>query len=140
MSRLIPPLILLLSAALLLAFSPACGDGGSDSTPTPGTTTSGPPDLAPEVGGVEAARRYLQETGIDGKKGGLTDPRSCADVNGNTKDKFCVQESFSTYASGLVILRVANPDKPQDEVWEMRLLLQDKRWQVTDVKPFGGSE
>ncbi len=40
-------------------------------------------------------------------------------------------------STGLVILRVAKADSPQKEVWEIRLLFQDNRWQVTDVKPFG---
>ena len=139
MRRLLPLLTLMLAAALLLTLAAACG-GGSDSTPTPAPTSSGPPDLSPEVGGVEAARRYLRETGIDGKKGDLTDPRSCAEIDGNTKGKYCVQENFSTFAPGLVILRVANADKPQEEVWEMRLLLQDKAWQVTQVEPFGTNQ
>ena len=140
MMRRLLPLVILVVAAALLALAVACGGRSSDSTPTPAPTTSGLPDLSPEVGGVEAARRYLEETGIDGKKGEFTDPRSCAQIDGNTKGKFCVQENFSTYAPGLVILRVANAQKPEDEVWEMRLLLNDKVWQVTEVKPFGGSE
>jgi hypothetical protein len=140
MNRLTLALILSLTATLLVVLSAACGGGGSDSSPTPAPSASGPPDLSPEVGGVEAARQYLLETGIDKRKGDLTDPRSCADVSGNTKDKFCVQEAFSTYAPSLVILRVAKADNPQDEVWEIRLLLRDDSWQVTSVEPFGEND
>lgn len=140
MKRLTPLLIVSLAAALLVASSAACGGGDSDSPPTPAPTVSGPPDLSPEVGGVEAARQYLLETGIDKEKGDLSDPRSCAEVSENTKGKFCVHEDFSTYAPGLVILRVASTDSPQKDVWEVRLLFQDNRWQVTGVKPFGEND
>lgn len=140
MRRLIPLLVLLLATSMALSFSVACGGGGSDATATPGPTTSGPPDLSPQVGGIEAARLYLRETGIDGKKGDLTDPRSCAEIDDDTDGQFCVQENFSTFAAGLVILRLGNADKPQDEVWEMRLSLDDERWQVTSVMPFGEDE
>lgn len=140
MNRLTLALILTLTAALLVALSAACGGGGSDSSPTPAPSASGPPDLSPEVGGVEAAQRYLLETGIDKTKGRLTDPRSCEEISDSTEGKFCVHEAFSTYAPGLVILRVAKADSPEKEVWEIRLMFQEKSWQVTDVKPFGENE
>lgn len=124
------------AAAILLAASAACGDdSGPESTPLP--TASGPPDLSPRGGGVEAAQRYLQETGIDGDKGSFTDPRACAEINDDTKGDFCIHEDFSTYAAGLVILRIGDRDKPDDDVWEMRLSLTNGRWQVDSVEPFG---
>lgn len=89
---------------------------------------------------MEAAQRYLQQTGIDGTKGELTDPQSCAEVSHDTKGKFCIHQDFSIYAPALVILRIAKSDKPDDEVWEIRLMFQDNSWRVTDVKPFGESE
>lgn len=125
-----------LSAATLLLAAVACGDD-SERDSTPSATASGPPDLSPRVGGVEAAQRYLQETGIDGDKGSFTDPLACAKMNDDTEGDFCIHEDFSTYAAGLVILRVADRDKPDEDVWEMRLSLTDGLWRVDSVEPFG---
>ena len=139
MRRLLPTLIVLVTAGHLAATASACG-GGSNSEVTPSPTASGPADLSPRVGGVEAAQRYLLDTGIDGKKGHLTDPQSCADITDKTEGVFCVHENFSTYASGLVILRIARSNKPAEDVWEMRLSLTNGQWQVTSVEPFGVSQ
>jgi hypothetical protein len=140
MGRLTPSLILSLVVVVPVGLAVACGGGGSDASPTLSPSPSGRPDLSPEVGGVEAAQRYLLESGIDEAKGGLTDPRSCAEISDSPEGEFCVHEDFSTYAPGLVILRVARADEPQSEVWEIRLLFRDEQWQVTEVKPFGESE
>ncbi len=139
MRRLLPAVTMLITSSVLVVLA-ACGDdeSGQDSTPSP--TASAPSDLSPETGGVEAAQRYLQDTGIDGKRGLFTDPRSCAEIDDDAQGDFCVHENFSTYAVGLVILRVARSDKPGGEVWEMRLALTDGRWQVTSVEPFGVNE
>lgn len=135
----LPFILVLLASGILLALVTGCG-GGDDSEATPQPTATVPWDISPQVGGVEAARRYLQDTGIDGDKGNFTDPRSCAEVTKDTKGDYCVHENFSTYAPGLVILRIADKDKPLERVWEMRLTLQEKTWQVTEVKPFGESQ
>lgn len=126
-------------AVCLVGLVAACGgDGGKDTTPSP--TASAPRDLSPQVGGVEAARRYLLETGIDGRKGDFTKPRSCAEIGKDAEGEYCVHEAFSVYAPGLVILRVADKDDPLDDVWEMRLSLIDKAWQVNSVQPFGAGD
>jgi len=139
MRRLLPATLALFGAALILMLAAGCGgDKGPGATPQP--TATAPSDLSPQVGGVEAARRYLQDIGIDGRKGDFTDPRSCADVTKDTKGDYCVHENFSTYAAGLVILRIADRDKPLERVWEMRLTPKDNTWQVTEVKPFGESQ
>ena len=139
MRRVLPVLIVILAAGLVLAASAACGgDSDSDASPTP--TTASPSDAAPEVGGVEAAKRYLQETGIEGETGALTDPRSCAEITDDTPGDFCVHENFSTYAAGLVILGIGNSDDPAGKVWEMRLSYSDGVWIVTGVKVFGENE
>ncbi len=129
-----------LGGAILLGITAGCDGDGSRSAESPSPTASGPPDLSPRVGGVEAAGQYLKETGIDGDEGDFTDPRDCAQVNDDTKGEFCVHENFSTYAPGLVILRIARGDNPSEKVWEMRLLLTDGKWEVQSVEPFGVSE
>lgn len=129
----------LISAALLVGTAAACGDD-SDSGDTQSPTTSGTPDLSPRSGGVAAAQRYIQETGIDGDKGELTDPLACADITDDTDGNFCIHEDFSTYAPGLVILRVADRDNPDEDVWEMRLTPDSSGWRVDSVEPFGDNE
>lgn len=136
MTRLLFPVASAMTAVLLLAAASACGDdSGLDHSPSP--TGSGPSDPSPRVGGVEAAEQYLQNTGIDGDKGSFTDPRGCEEINDRTQGDFCVHEGFSTYAAGLVILRIADRDHPDKDVWEMRLTLTDERWQVDSVERFG---
>lgn len=130
---------MLLVAALVFAAATACGDG-SDSGGAPSPSASGKPDLSPQVGGVEAAARYLEQTGIDGDKGSLTDPRSCAEITDESDGDFCIHEGFSTYAAGLVILRVADRDNPDKDVWEMRLAPAADGWQVNSVEPFGKTD
>lgn len=137
--RLRSLLVPCLGAALLVVAAAACGDD-SDSGDTESPTTSGTPDLSPRSGGVSAAQRYLQETGIDGDKGEFTDPVACAEITGDTDGDFCIHEDFSTYAPGLVILRVADKDNPGEDVWEMRLTPGSSGWQVNSVEPFGENE
>lgn len=133
--RILVAFALLAMAALVLALA-ACGDD-SDGDATPSPTSAGPPDLSPRVGGVEAAQRYLEEAGVDGDTGRFTDPRSCAEIDDGSDGDFCIHEDFSTYAPGLVILRFADKDEPDENVWEMRLTFTDGRWQVNSVEPFG---
>ncbi|HET9476926.1 MAG TPA: hypothetical protein VFP63_05520 [Dehalococcoidia bacterium] len=114
----------------------ACGDD-SDAGDTQSPTISGTPDLSPRSGGVAAAQRYLQGTGIDGDKGDFTDPVACAEITDDTDGDFCIHEGFSIYAGGLVILRVADRDNPDEDVWEMRLTPAAGGWQVNSVEPFG---
>lgn len=129
----------LLGAALLVGTVAGCGDD-SDSGDLQSPTPSGTPDLSPRSGGVAAARQYLEETGIEGDKGDLTDPVACAEITGDTDGDFCIHEDFSTYAPGLVILRVADTDNPDEDVWEMRLTPDSSGWHVDSVEPFGENE
>jgi hypothetical protein len=130
-------LVIVASLSLVLAVGVACGDDDSDSVETPTPSSTGPPEDSPEVAGVVAAEAYLRETGVDGRKGTFTDPRSCAEVGDDPEGAFCIHEGFSVYAAGLVILRIANPEEADDEVWEVRLTKTDTGWEVTEAKPFG---
>jgi hypothetical protein len=130
----------LLGAFFLLTVANACSGDDGEFTATPSPSASELPDDSPQVAGVEAARQFLQKTGIEGKKGNFTDPRACTEITGDTQGKFCVHEDFSTYAPGLMILRLAEARKRDEKVWEMRLVKRDGNWSVTDVQPFGGEE
>ena len=130
----------LLGAVGLLALAPACGGDDTEPTATPSPAASGPPGNSSRVGGVEAARHYLQETGIDGRKGDFTDPISCLEITDKSAGRFCIHEDFSTYAPGLVILRLSEAKKATEPVWEMRLANRNQAWEVTSVQAFGADE
>lgn len=126
--RLLP---LLVAAACVIA---ACGGGTGSATPSP--TASGPPDLSPRAGGVDAMRRYLRETGLEGEKGDLTDPADCAALDGGGGD-FCIIDEASVYAPGLVILWVADVDHQDEDVWEVHLEPGTNAWEVVQVESLG---
>ena len=112
--------------------SSACSNGDDDAaSPTP----SGPADLSPRIGGVDAMRRYLHDEGIDGRKGGISEPLNCAELpESGSDEEFCIIDDASTYATGLVILYVARVDSRDKDVWEVHLELGENAWQVTDVE------
>ena len=140
--KLLPEALTCLAVLVLLAVTAtACGDDDDSSgTGTASPIASDTADDQAKVAVLEAAERYIRDTGIDGNKGELTDPRSCAEINDKTRGDFCVQEGFSIYAAGLIILRVANADKPDEEVREMRLVPEGPDWNVTSVESFLGNE
>ena len=128
--------ILVVVAAII---SGACNNSDDDPpSPTPSAAT----DLSPRVGGVDAMRRYLLDEGIDGHKGGISEPLNCAELpEGGAAEEFCIIDDASTYAVGLVILYVARADSQDEdrpelfkEVWEVHLEPGDNAWQVTDVE------
>lgn len=121
----------LVGAACLIA---ACG-GGTDSV-APSPSPSGPPDLSPRVGAVDAMRRYLRETGVDGRNGDLIDPADCAALDGGDGD-FCIIDDASVYAPGLVILWVADVDHQEEDVWEVHLEPGTNAWEVVQVESLG---
>jgi hypothetical protein len=126
-------------AVLVASVCMAC-NGDEEATPSP--TPSGSPDLSPQAGGVEAMRGYLAQDGLDGRKGGITDPLNCAELGeGRGDEEFCIIDAASTYSPGLVILYVARVDSRDDDrpdlyhdVWEVHLEPSDDSWQVTDVE------
>ncbi len=130
-----------LAMLLLLVLAASCG-GSEEPSPTPGATTSSDSTLAPgqtptefKLKSIEAARQYLADTGIDGKKGNLTDPFDCARLPATgANGAFCIVDDASVYAPGLDIIYVANPKKLQTEGWEMRLKPGSGGWEVTEVK------
>lgn len=136
-SRLLAALI---AASLLLAAA-ACGGGdgdgedGAGGTASPAASPTYVDPLSPRVGGLEAARAYLRETGIEGRKGELTDPPQC-DLSDGEDGEFCIHEPLSVFAPGLVLLAVALADDPEGEIWQMRIERQGDAWTVTGGAPF----
>jgi len=138
-------LFFVLAAALTLVAIVAAGcknddeGSGSDATPTQPAGSAAPTQVA-NADAILAAHTYLTEEGVEGKKGGLTDPLNCSDANKDSPGKFCVHDAFTTYAPGLVILRIGEKEKPDERVWEVRLGPDGESWQVTSAGPFGVSE
>lgn len=130
-----------LALLALMVIAASCG-GSKAPSPTPAATPALDSTQAPEqtpaeskVKSIEAARQYLANTGIDGKKGNLTDPFDCARLPATgANGAFCIVDDASVYAPGLAIIYVANPKKLQTEVWEMRLKPGSGGWEVTEVK------
>ncbi len=132
--------LLITAAAVLTIGLLSCGDGNGDPSPSASATSPAPTgdlDLSPTVGGVEVLRRYVVSTGLEGKKGTLTDPVDCAKVGDAAKGDFCIIENASVYAPGLIIAYVANVEKQDKEIWTVRLRRGDVNWEVTGVKFIG---
>ena len=125
-------LAVVLAAAVALG---ACGDddnGNGDPDTSPTATADGLPDNSPEVGGVQAVGRYLAETGLGGDTGEFTDPVGCADLPEGFVGDFCIAEP-SVYAPALLLLFVVDADDQDDNAWQVRAVLEDDEWQVTEV-------
>ncbi len=126
---------LLLSSVVALAM--ACG--GDDDSSSGSSKPQGSPDWSPTSGGIEAIRRYLPGTGLDGKKGELTEPFDCAKLpDGDSEGTFCIVDSASVYAPGLVILNIARVDSAESGVfrdaWRVHLNPGEAGWEVTQVE------
>jgi hypothetical protein len=132
--------LLVLALLGLLSIVAACDDGDSDESsgdqPTQPPTGSSGPTPEPDLEAIESARIYLQETGIDGRTGDLTDPLNCPEITDDTDGDYCIHQGASIYALGLVILVIGDADDP-DEAWEMRLAPTESAWEVTSVEPYG---
>ena len=130
-------LALVAPCILLLACTGGTDDGAlpEDATPTPEPS----PNLSPTVGGVEAMRRYLTETGLDGHMGSLTDPINCARLSDrdDIEGDFCIIDDAGIYAPGLVILFVADAQSIDKKAWQVHLNRGESAWEVVDVDFIG---
>ena len=137
MNKPLIPLGLVLFCAGAFALIVACGD--DDEVPAEGTETSpsasAGPTQAANLDAIESARVYLKEEGVDGQKGDFTDPLNCSRLNQDSPGRFCVHDTFSTYAPGLVILVIGDKEGPDEQTWEVRLEPGESDWQVTTAKP-----
>jgi hypothetical protein len=94
----------------------------------------------PNLQAIEAARAYIKETGIEDRTGDLTDPLNCPEITGEPDGEFCIHQSASIYAPGLVILIVGDAESPTENAWEVRLEPSESGWQVSSVDPYGSME
>jgi len=136
-----PATVVALLTALLLA---ACGDDKDAVDPATPTATgpsasAAPPSLL-NVEAIEAARTYIQETGIEDRKGELTEPLNCPEITEDTDGEFCIHQAASIYAAGLVILVVGDAEGPSETAWEVRLAPSGSGWRVIGVTPYGSTE
>jgi hypothetical protein len=124
----------LLAVCLACALFLACdGDGGHPGPASPTAELSD--NLSPTVGGVEAMRRYIQEVGLDGRRGTLTDPLDCAEAAtaDGVRGDFCIAQAASVYAPGLVVLFIGEPESYQEKAWRARVDRTEDGWAVRDV-------
>ena len=130
------------AVALALVALACDGDSGPE-TPVPqatGSPTAVPSPNVPPVGepAVEALRVYLQDTGVDGKKGDLTDPVDCAVAEEvGAEGEFCIVVAGGHYAPALAILFVTH--RESGNFWQVHVDLdvENSVWEVTSVDPLG---
>jgi hypothetical protein len=122
----------------------ACGSDeeavSPDSPTATGPTATAAPTPLPNLQAIEAARSYIKETGIEDRVGDLTDPLNCPEITRDTDGEFCIHQSASIYAPGLVILVVGDAENPTETAWEVRLEPSGSGWQVSEISPFGSTE
>jgi len=132
--------LIVVAAALALLALACSGDGGRGAQPPGSLTPVISPNLPPSGRApVEALRLYLQETGLDGDKGDLTDPVDCRVAESVGADgEFCIVVDAGHYAPALAILFVTRRDSGLS--WEVRVNLdvEEDAWEVTSADPLGG--
>jgi len=131
-------LIVALAASLALVAVACSGDGGPETSPESSPSVSSP--NLPAIGepAVEALLRYLRDTGLDGKKGDLTDPIDCVMADDAGADgEFCVVVDAGHYAPALAILFVTRPES--GDAWQIHVDLdvESSVWEITEVDYLG---
>lgn len=127
--------LLLAACAAALLLAAACANGDDIEPGQPTETPSERELRMPRIGGIEAARAYLRETGLNGKKGALTDPFDCEQLpERGVRGQFCIHDAASHFAPGLVILFVADVRDRERDVWQMNIELRGSTWEVVRVE------
>jgi hypothetical protein len=127
--------LLLAACAGALLLAAACANGDNIDPGEPTETPSERELRMPRIGGIEAARAYLHETGLNGKKGALTDPIDCEQLpERGVRGQFCIYDAASHYAPGLVVLFVADVRNRERDVWQMSIELRGSTWEVVRVE------
>lgn len=129
-----------LAVALALVALACDGDSGPEMPAPQATGSPTPVATLPPLGqpAVEALRVYLQDTGIDDKKGVLTDPIDCAAAEEvGAEGQFCIVVDGGHYAPALAILFVTH--RESGTFWQVHVDLdvESSVWEVTSVDPLG---
>lgn len=137
MKRYLVALTLLIAGGLLIS---GCGDddGPDDAgTDSPSRTAEGSPEPVQRTEAIAALRTYLSEVGLDESPGDLTDPEECASLpDGDVDGDYCIVEP-SSFGLGLALILVADVDDPENEAWQVRVVLEEEAWQVTEAVRLG---
>jgi hypothetical protein len=125
---------LYLIAALVLAATALLACGDDDSAPAPSETEGVSPTPEPlfKTASTEALRQYLLNEGIEGETGELTEPVDCTALHDGFDGDYCVFPS-SLYAPALAVILVGDADSPNDNAWQVRVVLEGEEWRVTEV-------
>lgn len=128
--------ILALVAAFVILWA-GCGDDDSgDTTRTPAASAEGTAGPIQRTESIAALSTYLLEFGLDGKTGELTAPAECAALPEDASDgEFCLLET-SHFAPALALILVADVENQHDRVWQVRVVLEDGTWTVTETVTF----
>lgn len=131
----------LLALSLLAVFAilaAGCGDDESNGdSETPAATVESTPEPARRTESIAALTAYLAEEGLDGSVGALTDPVECPDSAANgIEGDFCILQT-SLFAPALALILVADVDEPSERAWQVRVVLENGLWHVTEVVRFG---
>jgi hypothetical protein len=128
--------LLAIVAAFVVLYS-GCGDDNDEkTTETPAATAEGTPEPIQRTESLAALRTYLEEVGLDGLTGELTAPVECAaSTAAGANGKFCLLET-SLFAPALALVLVADVEDQQDRVWQVRIVLEDGSWRVTETVRF----
>lgn len=111
----------------------ACGDDSRDDLrPSP---TFPAISIPAREAGPATVDAYLADTGIEGKKGRLTDPIDCAALADNdAPGDFCIVDDASVYATALAIMFVADVDNQDEDIWWVRAEQGPSVWDITSVE------
>ncbi len=132
-------IIVVVAASLALVAVACSGDGGPEGAATPrdpGSPVPVPSPNLPPLGepAVEALRLYLQDTGLDGNEGDLTDPIDCTTAELiSAEGEFCLVVDAGHYAPALAILFVTY--RGSGDSWQIHVDLdvENSVWKVTDI-------
>lgn len=131
-------LILLTVVIALGVMTLGCGDDddAADTGETPAATTEGTPEPARRTESIAALRAYLNDVGLDDSTGELSDPVECGSLPESGGDgDFCLLET-STFTPALALILVADKKRPDQRAWQVRVVLEDGSWRVTETVRF----
>lgn len=127
---------LLLAIATVAAGCSDDDDASPTSADTPSPSSQATQEPIRRTESLAALRTYLFETGLDGERGDLTDPVGCESLpEEDIEGDYCVFAT-STFAAALALILVADVDDIENRAWQVRVVLEDGSWAVTETVRF----